>query len=312
VSLSIISQPSSPPINSGLTAALTVVAAGPPGAPLAYQWFQGKSGDTSSPVASATNTSLTTRPLATNSNFWVRVRNATTGATVDSATASVVVNQVGAPILSGQPSSPPIGAGQQAILTVVATGPVGAALTYQWFRGNSGDTTTPVAGATAASLTTAALAANASFWVRVTNATTGASVDSAVATIVVNLPGAPAISGQPNGVAIKGGQTATLTVAATGPVGASLTYQWFEGNSGDTSNPMAGATGASFTTPPLATTENFWVRVTNATTGDAVNSSTVTVTVSQSLVINNVPPSPLIGVVSSLRKSVDGRTSAPP
>jgi len=52
-----------------------------------------------------------------------------------------------------------------------------------------------------------------------------------------------------------------LSVEASGD---NLSYQWFRGESGDTSNPVPGATGATFTTPSLSETAEYWVRVTSS------------------------------------------------
>lgn len=54
-------------------------------------------------------------------------------------------------------------------------------------------------------------------------------------------------------------------------------YQWYAGPSGITSNPIAGATSSTYTTPPVTATTNFWVRVTD-TLGGTVDSSTATLT----------------------------------
>ena len=62
---------------------------------------------------------------------------------------------------------------------------------------------------------------------------------------------------------IASGQTATMSVAATGT--APLTYQWYVGTSGTTTSPIAGATASSYTTPALTTTTSYWVRVSNPT-----------------------------------------------
>jgi Ig-like domain CHU_C associated len=71
----------------------------------------------------------------------------------------------------------------------------------------------------------------------------------------------PAISAQPRGGTVLGGQTATLRVTATGS--APLAYRWYQGRSGDTSMP-AGGDASTFTTPPLVAPTSFWVRVGNA------------------------------------------------
>lgn len=58
--------------------------------------------------------------------------------------------------------------------------------------------------------------------------------------------------------------------------GSPLSYQWYEGNSGDTSSPV-GANTSSYATPPLSTNTSYWVRVSNA--AGAVNSDTANVSV---------------------------------
>ncbi len=74
----------------------------------------------------------------------------------------------------------------------------------------------------------------------------------------------PNIQTQPLNQTIQRGQTATLVVAATSPVSFSLTYQWYRGESGFTADPVAGATSPTFVTPPLQSTQRFWVRVTDS------------------------------------------------
>ena len=84
----------------------------------------------------------------------------------------------------------------------------------------------------------------------------------------------PAITTHPQNTTINSGETATLTVVAAGT--APLSYQWYRGSSGDTSDPV-GTNVASFTTPALTATTSYWVRVSNSV-GQA-NSSTATVTI---------------------------------
>ncbi|MEV4320099.1 ExeM/NucH family extracellular endonuclease [Actinocrispum sp. NPDC049592] len=87
---------------------------------------------------------------------------------------------------------------------------------------------------------------------------------------------APTITTQPQDSSVTSGGTATLTVVANGT--APLSYQWYTGTAGDTSNPIAGATGTSFTTPALSATTSYWVRVTNAVGQADSRTATVTVT----------------------------------
>jgi predicted extracellular nuclease len=97
---------------------------------------------------------------------------------------------------------------------------------------------------------------------------------------------APAISTQPQDTSIESGATATLTVSATGT--GPLAFQWYEGVSGDTSNPV-GTNASTFTTTALTTTTSYWVRV--AGPGGTVDSRTATVTV-------GTPPACTSAVVS--------------
>ena len=87
----------------------------------------------------------------------------------------------------------------------------------------------------------------------------------------------PSITVQPvSPPPIASGQTTTLSVTTQGT--APLSYQWYRGNSGDTSNPVTGATGSSLTTAPLSSTTSYWVRISNIC--GSVNSATATIAVS--------------------------------
>jgi hypothetical protein len=65
----IMTQPADTSVMSGSPATLTVSAAGDR---LAFEWFEGETGDTSKPVTGSSNT-LTTRPLFGEKSYWVRV-----------------------------------------------------------------------------------------------------------------------------------------------------------------------------------------------------------------------------------------------
>jgi len=88
-------------------------------------------------------------------------------------------------------------------------------------------------------------------------------------------PSVPIISSQPQHQVIRPGQSATLTVAATGNPAPG--YQWYVGERGDTRQPVPGATSASHAAENLTGTTSFWVRVTNSAGG--VDSDTAVVTV---------------------------------
>ena len=67
---------------------------------------------------------------------------------------------------------------------------------------------------------------------------------------------------QPASQSIKSGTTAKLNVVPRG--NGPFTYQWYQGHSGSTAFPIAGATTAQVTTPAITQPTEFWVRVSNA------------------------------------------------
>ncbi len=85
---------------------------------------------------------------------------------------------------------------------------------------------------------------------------------------------APFITTQPVSQEVQSGTSASLSVAASGD---DLTYQWYTGNSGDTANPVAGATGSTLTTGALTASTNYWAQITNA--GGSADSDTAVITV---------------------------------
>ena len=71
----------------------------------------------------------------------------------------------------------------------------------------------------------------------------------------------PVITTHPRSAAIASGQTARLSVIATGP--APLGYQWYARTSRTMMAPIGGATASTYTTPALAETVSYMVRVSN-------------------------------------------------
>jgi len=89
------------------------------------------------------------------------------------------------PGINTQPANQTISSGQTASLSVAANGK--ASLNYQWYRGNSGDISSPVSGATSSSFVSPSLTTNTNYWVRVSNNINGVTytADSTTATITV-------------------------------------------------------------------------------------------------------------------------------
>ena len=84
------------------------------------------------------------------------------------------------PAITTQPDSVRINAGSTTTLRVMASGP---SLSFQWYRGTAGDTSSPVPNANGASFATSALDTTTSFWVRISNP--AGVVDSGVAVVTV-------------------------------------------------------------------------------------------------------------------------------
>jgi hypothetical protein len=241
----ITQQPASIMINPGASTTLSV-AANTSG--LTYQWYVGNSGTTTSPISGATASSVTVSP-STATNYWVRVTGSCIQ-NVNSATAAVTICAPPAIIGTSQTQSIVRNNGTSCFVTATGTN-----LTYQWYVGASGDTTTPISGATGSSVSVAPQNTT-SYWARVTG--TCGTVNSV--TMLVNVCASPSITAQPQGSVIFSGGTATMSVSASEATTAPVTYQWYRGNAGDTSAPV-GTNSTSFTTPALTAQTSYWVRV---------------------------------------------------
>ena len=272
------SHPASVAINSGQTTVLNVTATGTN--PLTYQWYQGASPSTTTPVGT-NSSSFTTPVLSTATSYWVKVTNVANSAGANSNTAVVSVNQPVA--ISSHPASVAINSGQTTVLNVTATGT--GPLTYQWYRGTSPSTTTKV-GTNLSSFTTPALSTATSYWVKVTNVANSVGANSNTAVVSINQ--AAAISSHPASVTINSGQTTVLNVTATGT--GPLTYRWYQGASPSTTTPV-GTNSSSFTSPVLSTATSYWVKVTNVANSAGANSNTAAVSVNQPAAISSHPAS---------------------
>lgn len=286
-------SPSSIP--SGQSSTLSVNPTGT--GPFTYQWYVGNSGNTTTAITGATSSFTTVSPTVTTS-YWVRVTGQCLPVSDSPATTVTVTCS---PIASGptaQPSTINSGSSSTLFFTTNGSGP----FTIQWYVGNVGDTSNPIQGATSTS-TLVSPAASTLYWVHVT-APCG-SQDGSVIVFVAGTPcTAPSISTQPASSTISAGSPVTLTVGAAGT--APLTFQWFIGDKGNTSNPIVGATLSSLTQSPTVTTK-YWVRVSNSCSGtQSVDSNAATVTVSTACASPSITTQPVsvsapIGTAATLK-----------
>ncbi len=246
----ITAQPQSATLGSS-PVTLSVTATGD--APLQYRWYIGPRGNTATPITSATGPSISVQP-ATTTLFWVRVSNACTPP-ADSDAATVTVN--GCPAVTVDSISPnaDIVEGMTVTLAAAATG----ATSFQWYSGTSGNTTTPLAGKTSASITVTP-ATSATYWVRASNGC-GAFSDSETIFVAVTPCEKPSIAVQPASTSVVAGSSATLYAGINGS--SPMTLTWYEGRTGDTSHPATNGNAQQLVTPPLFTQTLYWLRATN-------------------------------------------------
>lgn len=196
------------------------------------------------------------------------------------------------PTITTHPSSQTLFAPQSVTLTVIVVGD--EPINYQWYQGVSGERSLPLVGANSAMLTTPVLESPTSYWVEVSNH--AGKIESQTANLTWANSSNQRVT-QPASQTIVYGYPTTLNVVANEAV----SYQWYQGPSGETSHPILGATEASFTTSPITVTTQYWVRMMTA----YQDSDTATITVTQPpqapvLLPPTVPLCPVQGSVNEI------------
>jgi YD repeat-containing protein len=285
IAAGITTEPAGGPITSGTTRTLTVVATG---TQLSYQWYQ-RSGTSEVLIGGATGASYTTPPIVADATYFCRITSGTSARDSADATLTVCLPQSIATQNQSQVSGNPV--------TLYVANPP-ADESYEWYRGATGNTTAPIGNGT--NVVSVAPLETTQYWVRTKRA--GCDADTPAITIRICRP---KITTQPVGGMIASGTTKTLTVAATGT--GPMTYQWYAGAQGVMTNPVAGATSATFTPPPLTADTSYWVRISTPPAGCGTNytdATAVTVTVCQPPAIQFQPMSQTIASTTTITLSV--------
>jgi alpha-tubulin suppressor-like RCC1 family protein len=225
--------------------------------PLSYQWRRNGVA-----IAGANGPTYTTPALTAADNgarFSITVTNDKGSVTSNEATLTVVPP----PTITASPTNQTVAVGATASFSVTATG---ESIAYQWRRDDQ-----PIAGANAATFTTAATVAADDGAVYSVDVGNGAGfVTSAAAVLTVQ--SAAAITTQPLSQTAAVGDAVVFAVAATG---GELSYQWRRGSSD-----IAGATGPVYVLPAAALADDgvaFSVVATNTRGTATSNSATLTV-----------------------------------
>ena len=245
-------------ICSGTSTTITANGTSVDGVNTFYQWGTGTVG--TNIIAGATSSTYTTPNLTSNTTYWVRVTSPGTCVFNTAAqTRTVTVTTPSAPTgISGTLS---ICSGSGTTLT--ATG--GTGTTFQWGTGAVvGDNI--IAGQTTASLPTGNLTSNTTFWVRRISGLCFSNAQTVTVTVSQAATAPTAISGE----SFCPGSTITLTASG----GTGSTYQWGTGATVG-SNIIAGATTASISVSPNATT-TYWVRRVNTAPCGTTTTSGIT------------------------------------
>jgi hypothetical protein len=256
--------------------------------------YAGNAGDVAgSTVIDGSTTNGFNMAVQTTTKFWVR-------AAVDNCygdTGNIVIT-VCIPKITTPPAPASIIVGASTTLRVFTDI---AAAGYQWYVGESGDTSVPVAGGTASELTVSPTV-DTKYWVRVLGC--GANqTDSPSALVSVCTPAAIS-SHSPNQWIVRGA-TRELYLST---IGTNLTYQWYRGAHGDTSVPIG--TGFSvFVTP--ANTTNYWAHVSNGCGSDDTDTITVSVCATPEITAQPVSQSIFSGTTATLSVTATQATTTP-
>jgi hypothetical protein len=268
-----IAAPSSIPNGQSSTISVNATGSGP----LTYQWYVGNSGDTSTPIGGATNSFVTVSPTVT-TTYWVRVTGQCAPvANSPNVTVTVTCSPIASQGVIAQPSIINPGGSSTLFFNTAGTGP----FAIQWYTGGQGDTSKPIPGATSTS-TVVSPVMTTDYWVRVI-AGCGTQDGSTVVIVTGTICFPPTITTQPASSSISAGSPVTLTVVAGGA--APFMYQWYIGDKGDVSHPIVGATLASLTQSPAATTK-YWVRVSHTCDSQTADSNAATITVTPVICTN--------------------------
>jgi hypothetical protein len=260
VPATISAQSGSTSITTGESAVLSIVVAG--STPRTIQWYRGTPAS-STLINGATTSSLNVSPAVT-TTYFARVTNSC--GSDDSAPVTVTVDCI-RPSISAQPQPDTIEQGQSVTLSVSGDD----VDSYQWYS-NAQGFFAPISGADGTTLHDTPQSTR-QYFVRLGNSCGSSDSNTVFVTVNPATCNSVFITTQPLNKSVTEGQSATVSVIATGT---SPQYQWQQNVNGVWTN-LVGKTAASLTVTPAAGTYLYRVFVSNTCSG--ITSTVVTVTV---------------------------------
>jgi large repetitive protein len=294
----VTTNPVSASIPAGQTVTFTAAATGNPVPTVQWQ-VSTDGGSTFNNIAGATSTtySFTTTSGDNGYEYQVVFTNSQNSATTTAATLTVTTALTG-PVVTNNPTSTSIPAGQTATFTAAATG--NPAPTVQWqVSTDGGSTFTNIVGATSTtySFTTNSGDNGYEYQAVFTNSQNSATTTAATLTVTTALTG-PVVTNNPTSTSIPAGQTATFTAAATG--NPAPTVQWqVSTDGGSTFNNIAGATSTTYSFTTTAGDDGYEYQAVFTNSQNSATTTTATLTVTAALAGPVVTTNPVSASIPS-------------
>jgi len=206
-----------------------------------YRWYTVASGGTA--IAGQTNNIFTTPSLTVTTNYYVALNNGTCEGPRTIVTATIN------PIPAAPTTTGASNCGSGAVTLNAAGGTAGQ---YRWYTVATGGTA--LAGQTNATYTTPVLTGTTNYYVAINNGLCEGARSIVTATINP-IPAAPTTTG----ASICGSGSVTLNASG----GVAGQYRWYTVATGGTA--IAGQTAATYITPALTGTINYYVAINNGT-----------------------------------------------
>ena len=299
VAPAVTTQPVNQTVCDTNTATFTAAASGSP-APT-VQW-QVSSGGPFANIPGATTTTLSFAAVAADNGKQYRAVFTNSCAVVNSNAATLTVNTP--PVVTTNPATQTICAGNMASFTVAATGqPVP---TIQWQLSiDGGATFNPIGGATLATYSFITAPSDSGHQYRAVLTNSCGTATSTAATLTVNV--APAVTTQPMSQTVCAGLPVTFTSAASGTPAPTIQWQ-VSTNGGVSFSDIIGQTASSYTHDSIPADNGKQYRAVFTNACGIANSNAATLTVNTPPVVTTDPASQAVcnGTMASFTVTASG------